>query len=228
MLENAAGEAPKTAAKPKHRHKPRPRPAKTEAMVASSAPPAQGPRPYLSQSPSSGPAAPPPATIVMPLPPPGKPAPAYSPPPLSDTGQSQVHEIHLKCDTRTRVNNHAYTQGTLHLSLIPSEVDPESYADLLVMRIDDGHQSVIRDTTCLSARCSLNVTPGFYELSTQYKHRDQLKLTLDRQTGAFYGHEVRIRLLNENLPGLDAITTATLSLDETGYCTLETPQPARF
>ena len=211
----------------KHKHK------VLSAKPVPSMDPSGGPRPYITLTQSEGPV----AHVDTPAPPPPplvtvvrSPEPAV--PEVEPRGSSEAAgldgEVHLRCETRTLVDHKGGTRGVFHLSLIRSELNPDAFADLIVMSIDAAHQSVMRDTDCFSVRCSVNVTPTFYELSTAYKRRDQMKISLNRQTGAYFAHEVRAEVPFDHVQVLSGISTNTIVLDEAGFCTPETPQRPRF
>lgn len=151
----AEDDAPKP--KPKIKRKPRPKkpkPAPNSDTLPSEALPS-GPQPYLAASAHPAPIAPPlqalptKAEPLLPkheaIAPQTEPVPLvsvpYSPPPP----EPMAKEINLRCETLTTVQKRSYSRGLFHLSLIPSEVHPDEFADLRVMSIDQKHQSIIRD-----------------------------------------------------------------------------------
>jgi hypothetical protein len=125
-------------------------------------------------------------------------------------------EIILRCSTtadKSLGKVRSQTQGRFTLSLIPSEVSPEDYADAQIMSLDPDHDTTLKQTTCFTYRCSVKLTPGFYEIYSQFRKKDALKITLNRQTGAFYGHQYASPKL------LQGFNTAPLIIEERGTCT---------
>ena len=51
---------------------------------------------------------------------------------------------------------------------------------------------------------------------------------VNRQTGAYFAHEVRAEVPFDHVQVLSGISTNTIVLDEAGFCTPETPQRPRF
>jgi hypothetical protein len=137
---------------------------------------------------------------------------------------STAKEISLRCDTLVFAPDGTSTRGIVRLSLIPSRVNPDEYADIHVMAVDIGHASLIRNTICEAYRCSVAVTPTFYALTVVDKRKSEIKITLNRQTGAFYGYE---RQADTAAGGLITLKKGNV-VNETGWCVPEAPGKALF
>jgi len=183
----------------------------------------KSPRPAIAPDVAPGPKGPI-GPVASPLPP-VEPAPPPPPPKLPESpaqSASPGREVSLRCETLAVLGPKASSRGVFTLSLIPSEANPDEFADVRVMSIDQKHRSIVRDTGCMAFRCSVTVTPGFYELSSQDRNKSQLKLSLNRQTGAFYGYEKQTGSLMAGAPGLKDIGTGSTEISETGWCVPET------
>lgn len=157
----------------------------------------------LPTQPAASPPPPPPETQAPPITPPeAQPSTPIAPSPAAPV------EISLKCTTRVTQGNRVVSQGSFFIDLFPSPVFPDQQADFKFMFVDPAHKSLIRESICLDAPCTADVSRTAYALVTRRtRHGDALRITLDRTNGAFYAERID--------PGL----SGTSHLGEQGWCT---------
>jgi len=158
----------------------------------------------------------PPPVAITPAPLPVQPVTA--PPPPAPVAAPDLTQISLKCETQVSEGKRFVSQGVFYIDLFPSPVFPDEHADFKFLRVDPGHQSLIRQSICLDTGCSANVTGSAYYLVNRVTKRGAaLRITLDRATGAFYAEAVEASRI-----GPDS------HRGEKGYCAPQTRTGALF
>ncbi|ESQ78544.1 hypothetical protein [Asticcacaulis sp. YBE204] len=134
---------------------------------------------------------PPVAVVVNNLPPaykPAAPAVEQAPPPPPEPPISvlsaKTHD--LKCETQVVGPKGLISKGIFYLEVSLSEVSPDENARFKVLMADPRHDSLLKDTVCETITCAVKISPNFYDLyNSRTKRGAQLRVTLDRHTGAF-------------------------------------------
>ncbi|MBW8880043.1 MAG: hypothetical protein JF615_01085 [Asticcacaulis sp.] len=105
------------------------------------------------------------------------------------------------------------SSGTFYVDIFPSPVFPDQLASFQFRFADPNHQSLIRDSMCMDTQCSAKVSGAAYALVSQVtKKGNALRITLDRNQGAFYAEEIH----------------GGRHLGEQGWCTVQPLPSARF
>lgn len=216
-----------TPAKARPKPKPKPKP-KPPVLTLPAAPvpytqlKAAGPAPLKAPTPVlQTPAAvvvkdTPPAPVLQPLRPVVADIPP--PPPAPPVYVAPTHDLRrthdLKCETQTVDAKGAVSKGTFYLEITLSDVFPDEAARFKVMFADPRHPSLMKDTLCETIACTVKISPNFYDLYNQRTKRGaSLRVTLDRQSGAFLAQKTEAR------PRLGVIGMKADPVDyEQGYC----------
>ncbi|WP_343685164.1 hypothetical protein [Asticcacaulis sp.] len=216
------------------RPKPRPRPkAKPKPKAVAPAPRLpEGPIPYvqLQNTPvvrtdaHTSPAGVAHVTASVPQPPPSPPVIAdvsrlVTPPAPSEAlplSPSVTHD--LKCDTQVVGPKGLISKGQFHLEVELSDVFPEDTARFKMVMADPRHQSLLKDTACETLDCRVTISANYYDLyNARTKRGAQLRVTLDRHTGAYLARRTDGKL---PLGGSTLIKEGPGEYEE-GYCTLQ-------
>ena len=224
-------DAPKPKPKPKKKPKPKPDPASVaptgpvpyESLKAAGAPPAvtTGAQPAKDMSAAKPDTASPQPSMAHPLSPepvPSVPKDTSAPAPMAQPMPRQMprpaekpfeREINLRCETVVNFGGGHATRGIFYISLMPSEMTPDEHADFRIMSIDPKHESLVRDTDCFSYQCPTIVSPVYYDLARPNGRNYDLRITINRQTGAYSARRRKATLV---IPHIEA------SADEQGWC----------
>ncbi|MDC7684991.1 hypothetical protein PQU92_17030 [Asticcacaulis sp. BYS171W] len=163
---------------------------------------------------------PPVAVVVNNLPPVHKPAapvvePAPPPPPEPPVYVLSAKTHDLKCETQVVGPKGLISKGSFYLEVSLSEVSPDENARFKVLMADPRHDSLLKDTVCETITCAVKISPNFYDLyNSRTKRGAQLRVTLDRHTGAFLARKVD----GKDIIPLPIRADEKLGEYEQGYC----------
>ncbi len=225
----AVGEerAPKPKPKPRPKAKPKPK------AVAPAPKLPEGPIPYaqLQAAPAAkteahpAPVAMPVAAVTHVLPPPPPPPPVIAvapvperadPPEALPLSPSVTHD--LRCETQVVGPKGLISKGQFYLEVALSDVFPEDTARFKMVMADPRHQSLLKDTACETLDCRVTISANYYDLyNARTKRGAQLRVTLDRHTGAYLARRTDGKL---PLGGSTVIKEGPGAYEE-GYCTLQ-------
>lgn len=234
--EETTSDAPKPKPKPRPKPKPKPKivaPAPklpdapipyTQLQAAPAAPPtitkveAHPVTPIAVPTPAHVPP-PPPVIIAQPRPPvahaPEPIAPADTPAPLPLL-PSVTHD--MKCETQVVGPKGLISKGQFYLEVGLSDVFPDDTARFKMVMADPRHESLLKDTACETIECRVTISPNYYDLyNARTKRGAQLRVTLDRHTGAYLARRTDGKL---PLGGSTLIKEGPGEYEE-GYCTLQ-------
>lgn len=226
----AVGEEGTPKPKPKPRPKPKPKP-KTVAP-APKLPEAPIPYAQLQNAPAAktethpAPVAMPVAPVTHAVPPPPPPPPPVitvapapeptEPPEALPLSPSVTHD--LRCETQVVGPKGLISRGQFYLEVALSDVFPENTARFKMVMADPRHQSLLKDTACETLACRVTISANYYDLyNARTKRGAQLRVTLDRHTGAYLARRTDGKL---PLGGSTLIREGPGEYEE-GYCTLQ-------
>lgn len=216
--------APKPKPKPRPKAKPKPK------AVAPAPRLVEGPIPYtqLQNAPvAKTDAHTSPAVVAhmapsVSLPPP--PVIAAVPPIVTPTAPSEALPLSpsvthdLKCETQVVGPKGLISKGQFYLEVELSDVFPEDTARFKMVMADPRHQSLLKDTACETLDCRVTISANYYDLyNARTKRGAQLRVTLDRHTGAYLARRTDGKL---PLGGSTLIKEGPGEYEE-GYCTLQ-------
>ncbi|MFT3998055.1 MAG: hypothetical protein QM667_11680 [Asticcacaulis sp.] len=155
-------------------------------------------------------------------------APAYAPPPpppppmTPEIIPAATHD--LKCETQVVGPKGLISKGSFYLEVELSAVFPDDTARFRMTMAQPRHQSLLKDTACETVDCRATISPNYFDLyNSRTKRGAQLRVTLDRHTGAYLARQT-----DGKLPlGASTVLKEGPGLYEEGYCTPQT-RPAKL